>query len=127
MLQGIGTPRLHLEWRIALRLAQVVRVPALMVLFAQLLVIPAAPAGAAPPVFYPPVFVESSGDRIDVGSHSSPCVTDWDGDGLKDLILGQFDFGMIRFYPNVGTNDSPLFEGYTLMCADGEPILLPYG
>ena len=86
MLQGIGTPRLHLEWRIALRLAQVVRVPALMVLFAQLLVIPAAPAGAAPPVFYPPVFVESSGDRIDVGSHSSPCVTDWDGDGLKDLI-----------------------------------------
>jgi hypothetical protein len=97
--------------------------PLLLVLF---LLASAAPSSAAPPMFNTPVFVESSGDRIDVGSHSSPCVTDWDGDGLKDLILGQFDLGMIRFYPNVGTNEQPLFEGYTLMLADGEPILLPY-
>ena len=38
-------------------------------------------------------------------------MVDWDLDGLKDLILGQFSYGYIYFYKNVGTNSAPIFTG----------------
>ena len=36
-----------------------------------------------------------NGSRIDVGSYAAPLAVDWDGDGNKDLICGQFDEGRI--------------------------------
>lgn len=67
------------------------------------------------------------GSIIDVGYYAAPCVVDWDLDGLKDLILGQFSYGYINFYKNVGTNDAPVFDEALLLYADGSPITMAYG
>ena len=50
-----------------------------------------------------------NGSRLDVGSYAAALEVDWNGDGKKDLICGQYDYGRIRFYPNVGTNSAPVF------------------
>lgn len=59
--------------------------------------------------------------------YAAPCVVDWDGDGVKDLILGQFMNGSIRFYRNHGTASEPEFTTFDDLQADGEIITLPYG
>lgn len=54
-------------------------------------------------------------------------MTDWDGDGLEDLLVGQFDDGRIRFYPNLGSTQSPAFDGFEFLM-DGEDFLsVPWG
>lgn len=82
---------------------------------------------ASPPVFQNAVFVEAGGVDIKVSYYGSPCIYDWNGDGLKDLIVGEFTYGNIRLYMNSGTNAAPVFTTYTLMTADGVAITLPYG
>lgn len=67
------------------------------------------------------------GEKLDVGSYAAPLAVDWDGDGRKDLICGQFDYGRIRFYPNVGTSEEPIFEGWDYLMAGSVPISVPYG
>ncbi len=67
------------------------------------------------------------GSRIDVGSYAAPLAVDWNGDGRKDLICGQFDDGMIRFYPNVGTNSVPVFDEFLFLMDGTELLTLPYG
>lgn len=81
----------------------------------------------AGPMFGPFTWIESSGTQIDVGYYGAPCIVDWDGDGLKDMILGEFTYGKIRFYPNSDSNDSPLFTGFTYVQSDGVDITMPYG
>ena len=82
---------------------------------------------AGAPSFGPLSWIEASGNRIDVGYYGAPCIADWDEDGLKDLILGQFTDGKIRFYANSGSNDSPIFTGYSFIQSDGADIKLPSG
>lgn len=61
---------------------------------------------------------------------ASPLVTDWDGDGKKDLLIGEFAGhmtegqwkGKIRFYSNVGTDASPEFSTYSYLKAGGKEI-----
>ena len=52
---------------------------------------------------------------------------DWDLDGRKDMIVGQFTSGYIRFYPNVGDDSAPVFSGFEYMSASGAQITLPSG
>lgn len=49
---------------------------------------------------------------VDVG-HAAPLFVDFDGDGLADLLVGQFGEGKLRIYKNVGTQKEPRFEGFT--------------
>ncbi len=43
------------------------------------------------------VRIEADSEVIDVKiGHLVPCATDWNNDGKKDLIVGQFDGGRIR-------------------------------
>ena len=83
---------------------------------------------ATPPMYNDFVYIYAGGSAITVsGGHADPCVVDWDGDGLKDLLLGEFTLGRIRFYPNSGTNISPIFTTFSYLQADGVTIQLPYG
>lgn len=91
-----------------------------------LLVIAGFAAGWTPD-WQTPFQLTCGGLIIDVGWYGAPCVVDWDGDGVKDLILGQFSSGNIRFYKNEGTNENPVFNSYSLLYADGSPISVPSG
>jgi hypothetical protein len=66
--------------------------------------------------FGKPVRVKARGKDIAVpGGDAGPCVADWDGDGLFDLIVGCGDGGVI-FYRNTGTAKEPkLAEGVVLI------------
>jgi hypothetical protein len=72
-----------------------------------------------------PVRDASSLVTIDVGFVSAPLMFDWDLDGRKDLLCGQFDSGKIRFYPNVGEDTAPAFSGYRFLRADSADITFP--
>jgi len=56
-----------------------------------------------------PVRLEAAGKPIDVTEigHAAPFVYDFDGDGLKDLLVGQFKDGLLWIYRNEGTNSEP--------------------
>ncbi len=77
--------------------------------------------------FASPYYLKCAGTTIDVGYYASPCVVDWDGDGLKDLITGQFSYGRIRFYKNEGTNEEPILNSFSYLQADGTLISMGYG
>ncbi len=79
------------------------------------------------PRFTSPEQVEDGGVPIDVGYYGSPAMSDWNLDGAKDLVLGQFDQGKIRLYLNTGPDTAPQFNGYTFFQAGGNDITLPYG
>ncbi len=56
----------------------------------------------------PPVRLEASGKPIDTEvGHAAPFVCDWDGDGVRDLLVGQFGGGVLWIFRNEGTNAAP--------------------
>jgi hypothetical protein len=72
------------------------------------------------------VKLEADGKPIDVEvGHLVPCVVDWNGDGKKDLLVGQFAGGKIRLYLNQGTDNAPVFKDFTYLQAGGKEISLP--
>ena len=55
-----------------------------------------------------PVRLEAAGKPIDTDiGHAAPFVCDFDGDGVKDLLVGQFGGGILWIYLNEGTNSQP--------------------
>lgn len=71
------------------------------------------------------LFLQEGFKTIDVGSRSSPTVTDLDRDGKKDLISGS-SAGNIFFFKNMGSDASPVFVSSTLLKADGVTIDVGY-
>lgn len=92
-----------------------------------LLLIVAALCMAQAPAYQSFYYQECAGTVIDVGYYGAPCIADWNGDGNKDMVLGIYGNGNIRFYANENTNDSPVFSSFTDLKADGVTIALPYG
>ncbi len=81
----------------------------------------------ATPQFVGPMPVLDGSSVIDVGYYGAPSMADWDGDGARDLVVGQFDNGKIRLYLNQGQDQVPVFDGYTFYQSGGNDITLPYG
>jgi hypothetical protein len=77
---------------------------------------------AQTPIFNSPVNIYAGASPIDVGYYGSPFYYDWDGDGTKDLIVGQYSSGKVRFYKNTGTDTNPVFGSFSYLQADGVDI-----
>ena len=82
---------------------------------------------AQAPMFETGEFLYDGAIVIDVGLFGSPFVYEWNGDGKKDLLVGQFDQGSIRFYENIGEHNDPVFNGFSFLQANSTTITLPYG
>lgn len=81
---------------------------------------------AGPAVLRPPAALLDGKDPIDVEvGHATPNVADWDGDGKRDLLVGQFGGGKLRVYLNKGTNEAPRFKGFTFVKAGGKDATVP--
>jgi hypothetical protein len=54
--------------------------------------------------FEPPVRLRADGVpiRVEGPGYAAPCWADIDGDGKKDLLVGQFNQGKICVYKNLG-------------------------
>ncbi len=63
---------------------------------------------------------------VDVG-HAAPLMVDFDGDGLPDLLVGQFGEGKLRVYKNFGTKKEPKFQGFTWFKAGEQDASIPSG
>jgi hypothetical protein len=87
------------------------------------------PAGVIPTEPPPRGFVGDTSHRCGpIGAtttgmiHSRVCVTDWNADGLPDLLVGG-SLGKILFYPNRGTKSQPRYSYARLITtADGKPL-----
>lgn len=85
-----------------------------------------APKQAA---FAAPVRLEADGEPIDIGSlskiaHAGPWIADIDGDGDRDLLVGDFP-GYFWVFDNTGTDKSPIYKAKGKLQAGGEDAKTP--
>ena len=75
----------------------------------------------------PPVPIEADGASLDVTDvgHAAPFFGDIDGDGKRDLLVGQFGGGKLRIYQNAGTDAEPRFGMYEFMKAGADLGTVP--
>ncbi|MEO6593852.1 MAG: VCBS repeat-containing protein, partial [Planctomycetota bacterium] len=76
------------------------------------------------PEFAPAVRLKAGNDfvRVEAPGYAAPCWHDVDGDGKKDLVVGQFKDGKMKFYKNLGAGK--LAEGAWIQ-ADGNTAEVP--
>jgi hypothetical protein len=76
-----------------------------------------------------PVQIQAGGLPLDVQreGHSAPFAGDIDGDGIRDLLVGQYEQGRLRIYRNLGTNAEPRFDAHTWLTAGGQTGRVPEG
>ncbi len=73
------------------------------------------------------VYIMDGNIPLEVDRHSSPSVVDWNNDGAKDLVIGQYGYGYVQLYLNQGTDLNPLFNGGGYIYSGGSPIMANYG
>ncbi len=66
---------------------------------------------------------ESISAVVSFSDQSWPCICDWNGDGVWDLLIGG-GYGWPRIVINKGSNERPAFEEPRRICAEGSPIRL---
>lgn len=68
---------------------------------------------------------DAEGQILNVGSMACPLVVDWNGDGLKDLIVGEEATAGVIWFQNVGTNTDRKLTYRGHIKADGKDIVVP--
>lgn len=76
-----------------------------------------------------PVRLQAGGVPIDLGAlsssgHAGPALGDVDGDGDRDLLVGDFP-GHLWLFANVGTDRAPVYAAGVKLMADGKPAKVP--
>jgi hypothetical protein len=90
-------------------------------------VAPDVPVRIERDLFHSPIRLAAEDGIIDSGSswgHSGPWVVDVDGDGVQDLVVGDFS-GRFRFYRNTGTNQKPQYAKGVNLQAGGVDAQVP--
>jgi len=78
-------------------------------------------------LFHPPMRLSAADGVIDSGpslGHSGPWVEDVDGDGIRDLVVGDFS-GLFRLYHNQGTDQEPRYANAVNLQAGGVDAQVP--
>ncbi|MGE0000765.1 MAG: hypothetical protein AB7F50_03240 [Fimbriimonadaceae bacterium] len=75
-----------------------------------------------------PSLLRAGGSLLSVTEgHADMVLYDLDGDGARDLIVGQFKDGLVRFYKNQAEDGPPQFDGNELLKAAGTEIKVDAG
>ncbi len=74
-------------------------------------------------MFAPPQRAESLAALAAWSDQAWPCLCDWDGDGVRDLLIGG-GYGWPRIVLNQGSNARPAYAEPEYIYADGAPIRL---
>jgi hypothetical protein len=85
------------------------------------------PKGVAAGIFHAPTRLLAADGVNDSGpswGHSGPWVEDVDGDGRRDLVVGDFS-GLFRLYRNEGTNPKPRYAAAVNLQAGGADAKVP--
>ena len=83
-------------------------------------------AAARAQAFEKPVRLEAGGRPVDTDiGHAHPLLYDFDRDGKRDLLVGQFGEGKLRIYRNIGTNEAPRFGDMLWFLGGGEIAMVP--
>jgi len=87
----------------------------------------AAPSAAQE--LLPPVRLQADGKPIDIGTlsrfaHAGPCLADVDGDGDRDLLVGDFP-GNFWLFDNTGSDRKPVYAGRGRLQAGGADAKVP--
>jgi hypothetical protein len=90
-------------------------------------VAPDQPVRSEANLFQPAIRLSAADGIMDSGAswgHSSPWLVDVDGDGIRDLVVGDFS-GLFRFYRNEGTNHQPRYAKAVNLQAGGVDAKVP--
>jgi hypothetical protein len=108
-------------------LIPVVPVTLVSVMKSALTFILAAPAISLAGEFSKPVLVEADGApiKLERPGYACPSWADWDGDGTKDLLVGQFAKGKIQFFKNDAGDGPPKFRKGEMLLTGNKPAEVP--